>query len=49
VDPRAVLDAVEYRKSLAPAGNPNLTVQSVASRYTDCTIPALKSSHLEQC
>jgi hypothetical protein len=32
--PRAGLDAVEKRKSLAPAGNLTWTVQPVARRYT---------------
>jgi hypothetical protein len=42
VDPRAGLDYVEKRKFLAyrnSKSDPSI-VQSVASRYTDCAIPA---------
>jgi hypothetical protein len=39
VGPRACLDAMEHRKSLVPAGNQTLSVQSVACRHTDWAIP----------
>jgi hypothetical protein len=35
VSPRVRLNAVEKRKSLAPAGNRTPAVQPVARRYTD--------------
>jgi hypothetical protein len=35
VGPRADLDAVEKRKSVAPAGNRTPAVQLVIRRYTD--------------
>jgi hypothetical protein len=35
VVPRAGLDAVEKRKSLAPTGNPTPSVQPLARRCTD--------------
>jgi hypothetical protein len=39
VGPRAGLDARKDNKSLAPNQNRTPATQSVASRYTDCTIP----------
>jgi hypothetical protein len=40
--PRAGLDAVEKRKSVAPVGNQTLAVRPVARRYTYRTDTALR-------
>jgi hypothetical protein len=45
VDPRAGLDEVEKRKFLYSNSEPSI-VQPVASRYTDCAIPA---PNIKQC
>jgi hypothetical protein len=45
VDPRARLDDVEKRKFLTLLG---LEFQPVASRYTDCTVPAPNSDSTEE-
>jgi hypothetical protein len=43
MDPRAGLDAVDYRKSLGPAGNRTPAFQPAARRYSDCAFPAPSS------
>jgi hypothetical protein len=39
VDPRAGLDAMEYKKTTAPTGN-RIPVKTIARRYTDWAIAA---------
>jgi hypothetical protein len=48
VDPRAGLDDMERRKYLPPPGLElrHVVVQPVASRYTDCAIPALQNEKI---